>query len=135
LAAWLGISSFFFIGRRHGQPWLGKHDGWRAKIERVDKLMDRFGWIALLGFRFAYGLRAVTPFALGLSTLSFARFAVFNVIGAVIWAVVVGGAGFVFGSTLERFMDRLIHYEHFVVAGILAAGLLIWLVRHWWKRR
>lgn len=130
-----GDQLFFFLGRRHGQPWLNRHEGWRVRIERVDRLMARFGWLVLLGFRFAYGLRTVTPFALGLSALPFRKFVAFNVCGALIWAIVVGGAGYVFGSALELFMDRLVHYEHFVVAGILVAGFAIWIVRHWWKRR
>jgi len=124
-----GDQFFFFLGRRHGQPWLSRHESWRARIERVDRLMERYGWMVLLGFRFAYGLRAVTPFALGLSALPALRFALFNICGALIWSVVVGGLGYLFGSTLELFMARLVHYEHLVVAGILVAGFLIWLAR------
>ncbi len=135
LGSTAGDQLFFFLGRRHGQPWLGRHEGWRERVERVDRLMERFGWLVLLGFRFAYGMRTVTPFALGLSALPFRTFAAFNVCGALIWAAVVGGAGYAFGSTLELFMDRLAHYEHIVAAGILAAGFAVWIVRHWRKRR
>ncbi|KAF5057567.1 Inner membrane protein YohD [anaerobic digester metagenome] len=135
LGSLAGDQLFFFLGRRHGQQWLVRHEGWRAGIERVDRLMSRYGWVVLLGFRFAYGLRSVTPFALGLSGLSAMKFAVFNLVGALIWAVVVGGAGYLFGSTLELFMDRLARYEHLMAAGILAAGVVIWAGRCWLNRR
>lgn len=135
LGSLAGDQLFFFLGRRHGPQWLARHEGWRAGIERVDRLMSRYGWVVLLCFRFAYGLRSVTPFALGLSALPAVKFAAFNLAGALIWAVVVGGAGYLFGSTLELFMDRLAHYEHVMAAGILVAGVVIWAVRRWLNRR
>lgn len=125
----LGDQTFFWIGRRHGQPWLQKRPQWRAKMSRVDALMARYGRLVLLGFRFIYGLRTITPFALGMSTLPFRTFAFYNVISALIWATIVGGAGYLFGSAMERFLKHLVHYEHIVIVGILLAGILIWLFR------
>lgn len=124
-----GDQFFFYLGRRHGQSWLRRHEGWKAGISRVDRMMERFGWMVLLGFRFAYGLRSITPFALGLSALKVRTFVGFNICGALIWAGAVGGVGYLFGSTLEAILERLMHYEHLVAGGVLGVGLIVWLLK------
>jgi membrane protein DedA with SNARE-associated domain len=51
----------------------------------------------LLSFRFLYGIRSVTPFAIGMSEVSYLRFTLLNIIGAGIWAIAIASAGYYFG--------------------------------------
>ena len=64
-------------GARHGRHL---HTGsWACWNKQHQNLL-------ILGFRFLYGLRSVTPFVIGMSGISWLRFALLNVIGAGIWA-------------------------------------------------
>ena len=58
---------YFFIGRLKGKTFLHRRPSWETKVERVLNLFDRYRTLVVLGFRFMYGLRTVTPFAFGLS--------------------------------------------------------------------
>jgi membrane protein DedA with SNARE-associated domain len=77
LAAFIGSVAgdqfYFFLGRVRGEAFLKKRPRWQAKVQKVWKLLDRYRTLMILGFRFAYGLRTVTPFAIGLSNIRAGR--------------------------------------------------------------
>jgi membrane protein DedA with SNARE-associated domain len=119
---------FFFLGRRHGAAVLARRPGWRDRVVRVDELVGRYDALFIIGFRFLYGLRTVTPFVIGMtSSVRVGRFLLLNVVGAAIWAVVVGGAGFLLGSAVEAFIGRARVYEGLLFAAVASVGIAAWL--------
>jgi membrane protein DedA with SNARE-associated domain len=74
------------------------------------------------------GLRSVTPFVIGMSDVRTALFVFLNVLGAAVWAVTVGTAGFVFGDALEILLGNIKRYELLAFAVIAIAGLAFWLL-------
>jgi membrane protein DedA with SNARE-associated domain len=66
---------------------------------------------------------------MGASTLSATRFALFNALGAALWAAVVGGIGWVFGQAAEQLLGEIRHFELWILGGLAALGLITWLVR------
>jgi len=125
----------FFLGRRHGPAWLARHPKWNAGIERVRPILNRHATALILGFRFLYGLRNVTPFALGLSEVSTPRFVVLNVVGAAVWAVTISLLGWSLGEAAKQLIGHLRHYEYGVGALIIVAGALFWLWHYFGARR
>jgi len=123
-----GDQMFFFLGRRHSDFLLRLRPAWRGKLERANSLTDRFQIPLIIGFRFLYGLRTVMPFAFGISELPVLRFVCLNVIGAAVWAVVVGVAAYLFGSALEQVLGDLRHYERMLFILVAAAGAMVWIV-------
>lgn len=130
----LGDQLYFFIGRRHGQAQLQKHPGWQAPAERVLRMLHRHQNWLILGFRFLYGLRTITSFAIGMSPVTVTRFIVLNAAGALVWAAMVGGLGFSFGQAFEVFIGRVKHYELVTTGIVLGAGLVLWAA-HLLRRR
>jgi membrane protein DedA with SNARE-associated domain len=63
------------------------------------------------------------------------RFMLFNLLGAVIWAVGIGGAGYLFGQVLELWMSDLKRVEEVLLFAILSCGIVFWGWRHWQFRR
>lgn len=139
VAAFLGSLAsdqlFFFIGRRHGSAWLAKRPGWQANVERVRRLVARHDTLIILGFRFIYGVRNVTPLVLGMSAVSAWKFAGLNVIGAAVWAVAVGALGWFVGSAAKQMLGHIERYELRIVALIVAVGLALWAHRRFSERR
>ncbi len=90
--------------------------------------MERYPVLLILGFRFLYGLRTVTPFVLGTSGVSYSLFTLLNVIGAGIWAIAIATAGFYFGNSVEIVLGEIKHYEFQVMAFVGACGAIVWIV-------
>ena len=123
-----GDQFYFFLGRLKGKTFLQKRPGWETKVKRVWALFEHYRTLLLLGFRFMYGLRTVTPFAIGLSGISGIRFFVFNMIGAAIWSVVVAFVGYLFGAVASAALVHVKKYEHWIISGVLCAGALVWII-------
>lgn len=125
----IGDQLFFYLGWRRKESLPELRPGWKNRFETVQRLIQKNKTLLILGFRFLYGLRTVTPFALGLSHVSWRRFLILNVLGALVWAVAFGCAGYLFGHTAEIFLGDLKTYELFFAGFLLLGGLLVWLLR------
>jgi membrane protein DedA with SNARE-associated domain len=125
----------FFLGRRHSQWLLRKRPNWEPRIVRVNNLIVRFRIIIILTFRFWYGLRIVTPFSLGMSKVRWPEFIVFDIFSSVLWATVIGYAGYLFGHALKIVLGDVMQYEALVILGFALLGLLLWAGHLLRKRR
>ncbi len=138
LAAFAGSLSgdqlYFFIGRLKGKTFLHRRPAWETKVERVLKLFDRYQTLVVLGFRFMYGLRTVTPFAFGLSGIGAGRFFILNLIGALVWSVVGALVGYLFGAVARAVLVDVGKYEHQIMLGILWTGGLVYIIYFLHKR-
>ena len=83
----------------------------------------------IFGFRFLYGLRTVTPIALGASRIAPLRFLILNILGALTWTIVIGVMGYMFGHTLEVIIGDVKRYELWLFIGLAALGVIIRTVR------
>jgi membrane protein DedA with SNARE-associated domain len=138
LAAFAGSLSgdqlYFYLGRKHHFYVLKRKPAWGSRIAKFSRLFERYHTLLILSFRFFYGLRTVSPFAMGMSSVSTARFAVFNAIGALVWAVCFGIGGYFFGQALEVIIGDLKKYEFILLGSIALAGIIIWGI-HFLRRR
>lgn len=126
---------FFFLGRRHGAALLAKRPKWQAGVARVRGLIDRHSTLLILVFRFLYGLRNVTPFALGMSNVPTARFVALNAVGAAVWAVAIAVLGWSVGEAAKQVLGHVQRYERALAGGIVLVGLLLWLWHRFRARR
>jgi len=127
--AMLGDQLYFHIGRWKGRSFVASRPRLNRHNEKVERLLHKHQVWLILGFRFVYGLRTVTPFILGASHVSAALFFVLNCISAMAWAAAIGTAGYFFGTALEAMLGQVKDYE-LIVMGVLAGGaLVLWAVR------
>jgi len=116
----------FFLGRRHSQWLLSRRPSWEPRIVRVNNLIVRFRIVIILTFRFWYGLRIVTPISLGMSKVRWREFIVFDLFSSILWATVIGYAGYLFGHTLKIVLGDVMKYEVRFMLGIALVGLSLW---------
>lgn len=128
LGTLFGDQLYFYIGHIKGKSAIEKRPHWKAKSAKVLALLDKYPVWFIIGFRFIYGLRTITPFLIGASNISPKRFLVFNIIGASIWSVTFGVLGYLFGSALEIIIGNIKKYELLVFAILSLIGLVIWLI-------
>ena len=123
LGAMTGDQFFFWLGRRHGQALLLRRPTLRGKVDHALDLIRRHPAGVILAMRFMWGLRIALPVAVGLSGVTHWRFFWLNLASAALWAPLVGGAGYLFGSLLSTHLAVLHRVEHWVMLGFVVAVL------------
>lgn len=122
----LGDQLYFQLGRRKGEAFLRRRAGWAPRVERVQDLIKRHHLPFILGFRFFYGLRTVSPFAIGMSDVPTRRYLMLNLIGAALWSATVASLGYFVGEAAEALLGQIRRYELGIFAGIAAVGAILW---------
>ena len=90
----------------------------------------------MLGFRFVYGMRIMTPFVLALNKkIRTSRFVLLNAIGAAIWSVVISAGGYLFGSAVEIVFRDIRYYQLGLIVIISAIGVILWVVHKYREKR
>lgn len=129
---WLGDQIFFWLGRWKGDAILLRFPSWARQKPRLDKWIHKYHAPVIIMVRFMYGLRAAGPVLIGHSGLCPWKFALYNAIGALIWASIFITLGWVFGQAAENILSQINHWGHYVfyvgAVVILVIGFAIWLV-------
>ena len=133
-AGFAGDQFYFFLGRHKGARILQRFPDAEARAHRFDAMLARWHAPLLSGIRFMYGFRIIGPVLLGMGRVPAWKFMVYNFIGAAIWAPLIAGIGYLFGSALESVLDDLKNVELWglVVVLLVALGAV---VLHWWRAR
>ena len=122
-----GDSLGFLIGHYGGRPFVEKV---LRKIPLVAKSFDhaqslflKYGQWAVFSGRFIAGLRMFAGILAGLFRMSYPRFLLFNLPGAVTWAITVTYVGFMFGSSWQLVQQHLKRLDEIVFVAVLLAIL------------
>ena len=119
----------FLLGKYKGRAVLSRFPKLARNAERAEYMIRKYETPLILGFRFVYGVRNVTPIMLGVNRVSHLKFLMLNIIGAAVWAVCFTWGGFLFGKLFERFIYEASHMALYVLAAAAAIAGLIWRVR------
>lgn len=127
IGSFSGDQLYYYLGYYKGRDLVSRHPKWEKKINRVYRLLQKYRNLIMLGFRFVYGMRIMTPFCIGLvKSISRTRFFLVNLTGAVIWSVGISIGGYLFGYALAPLMRDIEHYELYAMTGIALIGILLW---------
>jgi membrane protein DedA with SNARE-associated domain len=139
LAAWLGSFAgdqvYFWIGRNFGLRLLSRRPMWRVRVDRALGWVKRYDTWFILSFRFIYGVRNFSSFALGISGIAWQRFLILNLIAAFLWAAVFVGAGYFCGHLFERMLGEFANEFSMVMLGLFTSFLVIIGFVHRRRRR
>ena len=101
IAAIAGDAVNYSVGRYLG-PKVFHNDGSRLLnrqyLEKAHAFYERHGGKTIIIARFIPIIRTYAPFVAGIGSMPYPRFALFNVIGAVIWVTSLAYAGYFFGN-------------------------------------
>ena len=101
LAAVLGNSVNYTIGRWIGPRVFRFEDSWlfkRAYLERTHRYFEKYGGRTIVITRFVPIVRTYAPFVAGIGGMTYWRFSLFNLAGAVLWVAGLAYAGYFFGN-------------------------------------
>jgi membrane protein DedA with SNARE-associated domain len=134
LAATLGNSIGYLIGRLGGRPLLKKLPISEARLDRVDALFRRHGGWFILIARFFDGSRQLNGVMAGMLEMPWWRFTIWNVLGAAIWVAVWGVGTYWLDRDIGHVVAVLERIEPLAIVLLLAA-LVAGLVYLWRRRR
>ncbi|MDZ4829118.1 MAG: DedA family protein [Phycisphaerae bacterium] len=130
--SFIGDQFWYYLGRRRGIAMIERRPSWQRKANRIRPWLERRRALVIVGSRFAYGLRTVTPVVIGALGVPPRTFLLWNAVGAAVWAIVCGLAGYFFGHAIELMFAQVRHYEVPIIVGVFclaAIGFIIHTVR------
>jgi membrane protein DedA with SNARE-associated domain len=125
----------FQVGKRKGKQFLAKRPLWEPRIGKIRRFLVGYQAIAILGYRFIYGMRTITPIVIGASGFSTRRFVFLNLCSTLLWATVVSSAGYFFGNMIEAVIRDFQKYELAIMLIVAAVGGGVWFYRYRLKKR
>ncbi|HSD54142.1 MAG TPA: DedA family protein [Burkholderiales bacterium] len=131
----LGDQFYFFLGRRYGRAILERFPAAKAVAPRVDALVVKHRLLVVPLLRFAYGVRTAGPIVVGASGMNALEFAALNAIGAVAWAILVAGAGYLFGQAVLTLLGKARVAEEALFVAAAVATLIALVVYRQRRRR
>ena len=123
--SWLIDQFWFHLSRHFRQSRMVVSITRRPAFERALDLIDRRPvWFILL-FRFAYGLRAIAPVAIGASRVSASLFIPLNIVAAIVWGTLFTGAGYLAGPGFEAAEAR---YGSSITIGTICLSVAVFVI-------
>jgi membrane protein DedA with SNARE-associated domain len=137
LSAWLGSAAgdqfYFWIGRQFGLRLLSRRPFWRIRVDSALGWVKRYDKWFILSFRFIYGIRNISSFALGISGIGWQRFLVLNLAAALLWAASFVGIGYFCGHAYKHMLGAFADRFSIIMLGLftvlLAGGGLLYRLR------
>jgi len=101
----------------------------REYLQRTRLFFDRYGKKAIVLARFVPIVRTFAPFVAGIGGMRYAHFAMYNIIGAILWVIPFTVGGYLFGNA-----PIVREYFGLVVIAIIILSLAP-IALEWWKHR
>jgi len=133
-AAVAGDNVGYVIGRFGGRELVERYGKFvlltGERLERAEKFFDRYGGRIVVIARFVEGLRQLNGIIAGVAGMHWARFVLFNALGAAIWVAFWTTLGYIAGDHIETVTRDFTYFA--IGAGAIAAGFVIY---HLMRRR
>ena len=122
--SFIADQSFFAIGRKFRDGPRIKRFRQKKGYARAVAAFERHPTLFVFAFRFLYGMRTVSPIAIGTTTLPARRFLVINALAALVWTAVFVSLGYVSGQAIEAAFGRVRSFAHVLIpVVVIAIGL------------
>ena len=105
-ANFIGDMLLFYFSRANKVAIMPKMRKFRRQFALAQILFKKHGAKIIIAKKYIYLLKTIIPMVVGVSKFSAAKFAVFNAIGAVIWAVLIGSVAFFAGEIISNLSDE-----------------------------
>jgi len=127
IAAVLGDNTGYWLGKRFGSSVFSRRGSLLldpAHITRAERFYASHGPKTIVLARFIPVIRTVAPVLAGVGSMHWRTFALYNVLGALLWGVGVTLAGFLLGSVVPHADRYILPIVVFIVLASVAPGIL-----------
>lgn len=124
LGTFCSEAALYHLGLSKGPALLRRSPRWLASYERFALRLHRHRYLLIIGYRFCYGMRSIAPLAIGASGIRPVLFHSLNLVGTLLWTLVLAVLGFFFGRTIGHFMENLDGFAVAVPVALIGAVLI-----------
>jgi len=130
IAAVTGDAVGYAFGKRVGRNLFRKEESRLfkpANLVRAEAFMETKGGIAIILARFIPFARTFVPIVAGISSMKYTHFLMYNVVGAVLWAIGLPLAGYYLGSAIPNIEHYLLPVVILVIIiSLIPSGYHLW---------
>jgi membrane protein DedA with SNARE-associated domain len=127
---------FFHVGRYYREGAIVRRLRDKPAYAKAMDFFERHPRGFVFAYRFIYGIRTVSPIAIGTSGISTRLFVAVNVAAAIVWGALFTTIGYLFGNVVERAVGRIAGDRAvWLVAGLVVAAVVLGLALRWWWKR
>jgi membrane protein DedA with SNARE-associated domain len=130
----LGDNGGYWIGHKVGRSLLIKYGRFvmltEARFRSMEKYFESHGDKTVLVARFITGFRVFTALFAGATRMRWSKFFLFNVLGAISWAVVMTLLGYFFGKSWDL-LEQYLKGAGIALAGVVVVAIIVYqLLKH-----
>ena len=128
-AAIIGDAVNYTIGRLFGEKLFSNPNSKifrRSYLDKTHAFYDKHGGKTIILARFVPIVRTFAPFVAGMGHMSYRHFAMFNVIGALLWGLLFTYAGYLFGNVPVVQENLKLLIVAIIVLSILPGVIEVW---------
>ncbi len=99
----MGDSVGYYIGQKFGRKLFNKEDSvWfhKSHLTKAQNFYDKHGNKTIILARFIPVVRAFAPVVAGIGLMRYKNFVIYNLIGAVLWAIIIPLLGYYLGNMI-----------------------------------
>src|SRR4051795_6061477 len=121
--SFIGHVIWFWLGRAKGVKILDRFPRMKTHFGKGIRLFERYGAPAIFLTQWLYGLRITCAVIIGISKVSTLKFLLYEALTCIVWAIIIGTAGFYFGRAVERVLGRAAHIEKYGLLVLVVVAL------------
>jgi membrane-associated protein len=105
ISAIVGDIVGYFSGQKMGAYWFTKKESFffkRGYIEKAEHFYNKYGIATIVVARFVPIVRTFAPIIAGVIKMKYSTFIFYNIFGALLWVLGIGGLGYFLGGILPQ---------------------------------
>ena len=128
----------YWAGSAGGRPLVDRFGRYLLirphEIDRAHEWFERRGELTVFASRLLPVVRTFISLPAGIARMSLGKFTVFTVVGCLPWTFALAGIGYALGANWTK-AENLIKPAAWLVFGLIAVGLAVWVARRWTQVR
>ncbi|MBB6122364.1 DedA family protein [Sphingobium subterraneum] len=133
----IGNYAWFMVGWKLGvhrlRPLVDRYGRWAtiewSDVEAINRLFERYGQMIVFVLRFMPTFRTMVSLPAGLFRMGHIRFLLWTAAGALIWNIVLAGAGYYLGANFKKIDDYV--GPAATVTVVVIAIAYVWRLMTW----
>ena len=137
IGSFVADQGFFAFGRHFRDHPRVRRFAEKPGFARALDTFERYPVGFIFAFRFLYGLRTVSPVAIGTTQVRSRTFLIVNAAAAAVWGTLFVSLGYIFGQGFEDLLHRVKARGHplLVLIGVVLIGAAAIAGLRWWRAR
>ena len=125
-ATFLGNCTGYYVGRSVGRHWLSRLLPGEGKLVKIERQLNRWGFLLLVAGRYIEGLKQTLGLISGVLRMARARFVLANAVASLCWSVPLA----LIPYWINHHSRQLLQFskEYRLVAYVLVAGLICMVI-------